>query len=121
LDKEPRGRPRAKRALLFFVQSGCTLAIAVISVIDGETGTLVIIVALMHAIASVIDVQSHAGRRRRVGRHPLIDERVGQANDVLQARRVLEPRQGRLRAHIPAGVGQPPTGELERRIAAQVG
>jgi len=74
----------------------------------------------VHDIASVVDVQSHAGRRRRIGRHPLIDERVGQANDVLQARRVLEPRQGRLRAQVPAGVGQPPAGELERRIAAQV-
>ena len=34
--------------------------------------------------------------------------------------RILKPRQGRLRAQVPAGVGQPPAGELERRIAAQI-
>jgi transposase len=41
----PREVASARSALLFFVQSGSTLAIAVISVIDDETPTLVIIVA----------------------------------------------------------------------------
>ena len=74
----------------------------------------------VHDIASVVDIERNRGRRSRVGRHPLIDERVGQAHHVSQRRRVLQPRQSRLRAQVPASVGQPPAGELERRIGAQV-
>ena len=36
-----------------------------------------------------------------------------------QSRRVLQPRQGRLRTKIAPAVGQPAAGELKRRIAAQ--
>ena len=74
----------------------------------------------VHNIVGVVDIEPDRGRRSRVGRHPLIDERVGQAHHVSQRRRVFQPRQGRLRAQVPASVGQPPAGELERRIGAQV-
>ncbi len=66
------------------------------------------------------DIQRHGLRRPGVGVDPGIDERVGQADHVAQARRVLQPRHGRLRAEIAAAVGQPPAGELEGRIATQV-
>lgn len=61
--------------------------------------------------------------RPPVSRLPLccaLMPRVGQADHVAQSRRVLEPRQGRLRAQVVAAVGQAPAGELERRIAAQL-
>jgi hypothetical protein len=41
----PREAASARRALLFFVQSNSTLAIAVISAIDGETAMLIITIA----------------------------------------------------------------------------
>jgi hypothetical protein len=49
----------------------------------------------------------------------LIDQRIGEADRVLQRRRVLQPRQRRLRTQVGAAVGQTPAGELERRIGAQ--
>jgi len=41
----PREAASARSGLLFFVQSDSTLAVAVISAIDGETAMLVIIIA----------------------------------------------------------------------------
>ena len=70
-------------------------------------------------IASVVDVEGHRRRLARVRRHPLIDQRVGEADRVLQRRRVLQPRQRRLRTQVRAAFGQPPASKLERWIAAQ--
>ena len=44
-------------------------------------------------VAGVVDVERDRGRRIRVARHPLVDQRVGQADHVAQARRILQPRQ----------------------------
>ena len=57
-------------------------------------------------IAGVVNIENDAGRRAFVRRHPLIDERVGQADRVFQRRRILHPRQRRLRAQIAARLGQ---------------
>ena len=73
----------------------------------------------VHNIASVVDVQNNRRRLVRVRRHPLIDQRVGEADRILQRRPVLQPRQRRLRTQVRAAVGQPPAGELERWIGAQ--
>ena len=70
-------------------------------------------------IAGVVDVENDRGRLAFIGRHPLIDERIGQADRVFQRRRVLQPRQRRLRTKVRAGIRQTPAGELERRIGAQ--
>jgi hypothetical protein len=49
----------------------------------------------------------------------LIDERVGQADRVFQRRRILHPRQRRLRAQIAARLGQAAARQLERWIGSQ--
>jgi hypothetical protein len=51
--------------------------------------------------------------------HPLVDERIAQPDRILQRRRILQPRQRRLRTKIAARIGQPPAGQLEHRIGAQ--
>ena len=73
----------------------------------------------VHDIAGVVDVERDGRGLAFVGGHPLIDERIGQPDRVFQRRRVLQPRQRRLRTQIAARVGQPPAGELESRIGAQ--
>ena len=50
-----------------------------------------LLMAVRH-VAGVVDVERDARRRHCVGGHPLVDERIGQADHVLQPRRVLEPR-----------------------------
>ena len=55
----------------------------------------------VHDIAGVVDVQNDRRRLAFVGGYPLIHERVGQPDGVLQRRRVLQPRQGRLRTQVP--------------------
>ena len=57
-------------------------------------------------IAGVVNIENDAGGRAFVGRHPLIDQRVGQADRVFQARRILHARQRRLRTQIAARLGQ---------------
>jgi hypothetical protein len=49
----------------------------------------------------------------------LIDQRVGEADSVLQRRRVLQARQRRLRTQVRAAFWQTPASKLERRIGAQ--
>ena len=73
----------------------------------------------VHDIAGVVDIQNDRDRLAFVRRHPLIDKRVGEADRVLQRRRVLQPRQRRLRTQVRAAFRQTPAGELERRIGAQ--
>src|SRR5260370_1331113 len=55
----------------------------------------------MRYVAGVVDVERDARRRRRVRRHPLVDDRIGQADHLPQPRRVFEPRQ-RARPVFPA-------------------
>ena len=62
-------------------------------------------------IAGVVDVERDRNRWRFVRRRPLIDQSVGQTDDVFQARRVFEPRRGRLRTKIATAVG-PTAGDL---------
>jgi hypothetical protein len=73
----------------------------------------------VHDIAGVVDIGDDGRRLAIVGRYPLIDQCIREADSILQGRRVLQPRQGRLRAEVRTGVGKPPAGELERRISAQ--
>ncbi|MGY4447782.1 hypothetical protein ACVWZR_002442 [Bradyrhizobium sp. i1.3.1] len=71
-------------------------------------------------IAGVVDVERDGCRLARVAIHPCIDQGVGQADHVAQARRILQPRQSRLGTQIPVRVRQPTAGELERRIRPQM-
>jgi len=93
---------------------------------DRQKATLVIVgveqrelLMPVHDIAGVVDVENDRGGLAFVGGHPLIDERVGQPDRVLQRWRVLQPRQRRLRTQVGARVGQPPASELEGRVDAQ--
>ena len=70
-------------------------------------------------IHRVVDVE-----RYRFGWGPVagaveIDHHPHQADQVAQGRRILPARDGRLRAQIPARIGQPPAGQFECRIEAQ--
>jgi hypothetical protein len=49
----------------------------------------------------------------------LIDQRIGEADRVLQRRRVFQSGEGRLRTQVRARVGQPAAGEFECGIFAQ--
>ena len=49
----------------------------------------------------------------------MIDERPREPDRILQRRRVLQPRQRRLRTQVRARVRQPPASELESGINAQ--
>ncbi len=73
----------------------------------------------VHDIAGVVDIENDGRGLAFVGRHPLIDERAGQADRILQRRRVLQPRQRRLRTQIAPAVRQPPASELESGIGPQ--
>ena len=59
-------------------------------------------------------------RLARVALHPCVDQGVGQADHVAQARSILQPRQRRLGTQIPARVRQATAGQLECRIRPQM-
>jgi hypothetical protein len=73
----------------------------------------------LHDIAGVVDVEGDGRGLAFIRVHPLVDQRIAQSDRILQRRRILQPRQGRLRTKIAARVGQPPAGQLERWIGAQ--
>ena len=73
----------------------------------------------MHDVTGVVDVEGDGRGLAFIGVHPLVDQRIAQPDRILQRRRILQPRQRRLRTKIAARVGQPPAGELERWIGAQ--
>ena len=73
----------------------------------------------MNDIHRIIDVERHRGGRGWVAGAVEIDHDPHQPDQVAQCRRVLPARDGRLRAQIGAAVGQPATGQLERRVQAQ--
>ena len=50
----------------------------------------------MHDITGVVDVESDGCRLAVIRIHPLVDQRIAQPDRVLQRRRILQPRQGRL-------------------------
>ena len=70
-------------------------------------------------IHGVVNVERHRRWRDAVAGAIEIDHDPHQADEVAQRGRVLPARDGGLRAQIGSGVGQPPAGELERRVAAQ--
>ena len=74
----------------------------------------------VHDIAGVIDVQGDGCGLARVAIHPCVDQGVGQADHVAQARSILQARQRRLGTQIATAVRQPSAGQLECRIGPQV-
>ena len=70
-------------------------------------------------INSVINVERHRCGRGRIAGAIEIDHDTHQPDQVAQRGRVLPARDGRLRAQIGPAVGQPSTGQLESRVAAQ--
>jgi hypothetical protein len=73
----------------------------------------------VHNVDRVVDVQHHRLGRLLVAPAPDIDEGVAEVDDFAQRRRILPARDGRLRAEVPAGVGQASARQLEGRVAAQ--
>ena len=74
----------------------------------------------MDDIAGVVNVERDGCGLARIAIHPCVDQSVGQADHVAQARSILQPRQGRLGTQIPARVRQATAGELERWIEPQM-
>ena len=74
----------------------------------------------MHGIVGVIDVEGDSLGRTAVTFAPQIHHGMGQADQRAQVRGVLPARHRRLRGQIVAALRQPPTGQLKRRIVAQI-
>ena len=74
----------------------------------------------MHDVEGVVDVQRHLARRAGVAGAVDVDHGVAHGRHFAPRRRVLPARHGRLGAQILAAVGQPPAGQLERGIGAQI-
>ena len=74
----------------------------------------------MDDIAGVVNVERDGCGLARIAIHPCVDQSVGQADHVAQARRILQPRQRRLGTQIPARIRQATAGELERWIGPQM-
>ena len=73
----------------------------------------------MRDIAGVVDIEGDGRRLPLIGIHPGINERIGQADHVFQAWRVLKPREGRLRTQVQSRVRQAPASEFERWVRSQ--
>ena len=102
-----------------------TAALGIVDV-DGQEAAFVImgveqrqLLMAVDDVAGIVDVQRHRLWLPRVGVHPGVYQRVGEADHVAQARGIFQSRQGRLRAQVGPGVGQTSAGELEGWIGAQ--
>lgn len=73
----------------------------------------------MNHIDRVVDIERHGNGGRGVARTVKIDHHPREADQFVQARRILPARHRRLRAEIPAAVGKPIAGQLESRVRAQ--
>ena len=58
----------------------------------------------VYDIAGVVDIENDRRGLPFIGGHPLIDERPREPDRILQRRRVLQPRQRRLRTQVRARV-----------------
>jgi hypothetical protein len=72
----------------------------------------------MHDVDRIIDVQHHRSGRLLVAPAPDIDEGIGETDDFPQRWGILPARDGRLRAEVPAGVGQASARQLESHVVA---
>ena len=94
--------------------------------VDGLEAVLVImgveqrqLLAAVDGIVGIVDVEDDALGNTVEAFAKQIDHGQPHARQLAPRRRVLEPRQGWLRHQIATGLGQAPTGQLERRIEAQ--
>ena len=70
------------------------------------------LLAAMHRVAGVVDVQRDRRRRGREGAAEQIYQRRCHARHLDARRRVLQPVHGRLRTEIAAAIRRPPRGRL---------
>ena len=94
--------------------------------VDGQEAALVVVgveqrqlLVAVDDVAGIVEVERHRLGFPRVGIHPGVHQGVGEPDHVAQARGVLQPRQGRLRAQVDPGIGQASAGELEGGVGAQ--
>ena len=90
---------------------------AALSVMSVEQRQLLLAV---HHITGVVDVESNGGWRHGVTGAVEVDQHPPEPDEVAQARRVLQPRDGGLAHQVRAAVGQAAAGELEGWIGAQM-
>lgn len=64
------------------------------------------LLAAMHDIATVVDIEDDRIRLFLVAGSPLIDQPIGEPDDVTEGWRILQARDGRLRAEVEAAVRQ---------------
>ena len=74
----------------------------------------------VHHVAGVVDVQGDRGGRCGVAGAVQVDQHPPEPDQVAQAGRVLQPRDGGLAHQVRAALGQAPAGELEGGIGAQM-
>jgi hypothetical protein len=95
--------------------------------VDRQEAALVVVgveqrqlLAAVHHVESVVDVQRHRRGRLRVAGAVEVHHGPHQPDHLAQGRRVLPARHGRLRAQVPSRIGQAAAGQLEAGIPAKV-
>ena len=74
----------------------------------------------VHHVAGVVDVQGDGGWRHGVAGAVEVDQHSPEPDQVAQAGGVLYPRDGGLAHQVRTALGQPPAGELEGGVGAQM-
>ena len=77
------------------------------------------LLATVHRVAGVVDVQRDRRRRGREGAAEQVDKRRRHARHLDAGRRLLKPAHGRLRTQVAPAHRRPADGELEQRIRAK--
>jgi hypothetical protein len=94
--------------------------------VDGHEAALVVVgiperqlLAAVHDVERVVDVERDLGGRCRKRRAELVDQRRRQPRRLPAARHVLQPAHGRLRAQLGAALGAAADGQLQQRVVSE--
>ena len=94
--------------------------------VDGQEAALLVVaipeaelLAPVHDVERVVDVERDLGGRRRKRRAELVDQCRCQPNGLPAARHVLQPAHGRLRAKVAAALGTAADSQLQERVEPQ--
>ena len=95
--------------------------------VDGQKAALIVVgveqrqlLLAVHHVAGVVDVQGDRLGRRGVAGAVEVDQHPPEPDQIAQAGRVLQPRDGGLAHQVVPALGQAAAGELEGGVGAQV-